>query len=86
MSHDLTHMTEEKVVRTLKVLTELIKEAFPGVPLIVSIGNHDFEPANYQNFDSPKDEFLQIVSEIWKEFLTEEAYLEFQEFGYFSMV
>lgn len=47
VSHDLTHMTKDKVVQTLKILTQLIKEAFPGVPLVISIGNHDFEPANY---------------------------------------
>jgi hypothetical protein len=40
-------MTEARVIETIKSLTGLIKDIFPDVPLIVSLGNHDFEPANY---------------------------------------
>ena len=47
VSHDLTHITKEKVIETLETLTQLITETFPDVPLVISIGNHDFEPANY---------------------------------------
>lgn len=47
VSHDMQHMTEEKVIETLQVLTDLIKEFYPDVPLVAILGNHDFEPANY---------------------------------------
>ena len=47
VSHDMEEMTEERVIETLQVLTSLIKEIYPEVPLIASFGNHDFEPSNY---------------------------------------
>lgn len=51
VSHDMAYMTREKVLQTLKLLTEIVKEVYPTTPVVVAIGNHDFEPANYQNFD-----------------------------------
>ena len=46
-SHDITGMTEESLIETLKTLTNIIKISFSDVPLVVSIGNHDFDPANF---------------------------------------
>ena len=39
-------MTAEIVQETIKLLTELIIEAFPGIQIVFCIGNHDFEPAH----------------------------------------
>ena len=39
-------ITEEVVQETVKILTELVKEAFPGIQIIFCLGNHDVEPAN----------------------------------------
>jgi predicted MPP superfamily phosphohydrolase len=58
VSHDIRHMTEEHVVLTLETLTNLIKEFFPDVPLIASLGNHDFEPANYQDFSESESNYI----------------------------
>ena len=69
VSHDMQHMTEETILETLKKLTNLIQSNFPDVPLIVNIGNHDFEPANYQNFKESSSEYLQKVGTIWHESL-----------------
>jgi hypothetical protein len=43
-------MTEAKVIETIQILTDLITKYFPETPLIASLGNHDFEPTNYQDF------------------------------------
>ena len=51
VSHGLVYMTEEEVLRTISILSNLIKEAFPSIPIVFSVGNHDFEPANTQRFD-----------------------------------
>jgi 3',5'-cyclic AMP phosphodiesterase CpdA len=67
ISHDLTGITEDIVYESIIKLTKLIKKGFPNVPLILCLGNHDFEPANHQFFDKPKSEFLQRLSEIWLE-------------------
>ena len=41
-------ISEEDVYYTIEALTKMIEMYFPETPVIVSIGNHDFEPANYQ--------------------------------------
>lgn len=45
-SHAMIQMTEETILETVKILSSLVEEAFPNIPVIFSIGNHDFEPAN----------------------------------------
>jgi hypothetical protein len=45
--HSLIDMTEDLLLETVERLTKLINDTFPDVPLLVSLGNHDFEPANY---------------------------------------
>lgn len=47
ISHDLTGILEEDIYKVIKKLTKLIRHSFPGVPIVVSLGNHDFEPANH---------------------------------------
>lgn len=42
----MIQMTEETILETVKILSSLVEEAFPNIPVIFSIGNHDFEPAN----------------------------------------
>jgi hypothetical protein len=45
-SHAMVQMTEDQILTTIKILSDLIKEAFPSIPIVFSIGNHDFEPSN----------------------------------------
>lgn len=79
ISHDLTGIIEEHVYDSIKKLTKLIKDSFPDTPVLLCLGNHDFEPANHQFFDQPYTAFLQNLSEIWrKSFLNQEdAYNKF---------
>jgi hypothetical protein len=44
-------VTEEHVYRSIQILTDLLRDSFPDVPILVSLGNHDFHPANVQAFD-----------------------------------
>jgi sphingomyelin phosphodiesterase len=87
ISHDLTGIIEEHVYDSIIKLTSLIKKAFPGTPLLLCLGNHDFEPANHQFFDQPYTAFLQKLAEIWFEsFLGQSsAFEKFQEYGYFAL-
>jgi sphingomyelin phosphodiesterase len=51
ISHDVRSVTEEHVYRSIQILTDLLRDSFPDVPILVSLGNHDFHPANVQAFD-----------------------------------
>jgi len=65
ISHDLTGITESDIYDSIIKLTELIRKAFPDTPLILTLGNHDFETANHQFFDQPNSDFLKKLSNIW---------------------
>ena len=42
ISHDVRSLTENHVYESIQILTDLMQKAFPEVPILVSIGNHDF--------------------------------------------
>lgn len=50
ISHDFYALDEADILHTIKSLTDLLKESFPDTPIIPTIGNHDFDPANIQSF------------------------------------
>ena len=47
ISHQMLHISEEEVYKTIRTLTAMLQRLLPDIPVVVSIGNHDFEPANY---------------------------------------
>lgn len=65
VSHDLIGLTGEDVLESLQKSTDLIRKYFPNSELIVALGNHDFEVANFQSFETPNSPFLHQVAEIW---------------------
>ena len=87
ISHDLIGISEEDVLESIRKLTNLIKKWFPQTPLVLSLGNHDFEPANYQSFEKTNSRFLDELSIIWKDsFLgSEDSISKFREFGFFAV-
>ena len=64
-----------------------MEQYFPEIPIVVSIGNHDFEPANFQEFKEANSEYLKNLSRIWERSFMgqEEALIKFREFGYFAV-
>ena len=56
-------ITEDQVQKTINILTDLLVEAFPNIQVVFAIGNHDFEPANYQKFqDGEKTHHLDKIN------------------------
>jgi len=68
-------------------LTDLLHQYYEDTPIIVSIGNHDFDPGNYQKFTEPNSDFLDHIAELWtKEFFNQdESLTKFKEYGYFGV-
>jgi hypothetical protein len=50
VSHEVLSQTKQHVFDSIKVLNDLLHEGFPGVPILTSLGNHDFTPQNLQKF------------------------------------
>ena len=65
VSHGMEYMTENEVLQTVRLLSLLIEETYPDVPIVFSLGNHDFEPSNTQNFGISETEFLKDINQFW---------------------
>jgi len=72
-SHSMEYMDEKEIVETVRLLTLLLKETFPDIPIVFSIGNHDFEPSNTQDFDESETEFLKKINDFWVDTLPDHA-------------
>ncbi len=72
-SHDLWQITEDDVAKTIEQVTELIKEKFPGVPMYMTLGNHDFHPPNTQDMSLKRTAHLKNIASLWEHFIGPEA-------------
>lgn len=86
VSHGMEYMSEDEVLKTVRILSLLIEETYPDVPIVFSIGNHDFEPSNTQKFLVSGTEFLKDINQFWVDTLpdSESVKLQFQQFGFYS--
>ncbi|EFA84874.1 metallophosphoesterase domain-containing protein [Heterostelium album PN500] len=78
-----SELNKEVVLESIKNSTAIIKQYFPKAKIYPSLGNHDAYPI-YQT--SPQEMFLTNVSEIWKEFLSQESLETFRKGGYFTEI
>ena len=65
VSHGMEYMTENEVLKTVLILSVLIEETYPGIPIVFSLGNHDFEPSNTQKFSFSDSAFLKEINQFW---------------------
>ena len=68
-------MSEEILLVLLRNTTALIRETFPGVPVYVTLGNHDYYPAS----QLPGHEcnlYNETARRIWKDWLRTDENVE----------
>ena len=61
-------LTEDLILEVLDNATRLIKETFPGVPVYVTLGNHDYWPTN-QLPGRPNRVYNMTATEMWSDWL-----------------
>jgi hypothetical protein len=66
-------------------LSDLMRKTFPNVPIIPTMGNHDFHPFNYYNTGHKSQGALTAIAEIWSQFIGDdhEALESFKVHGYY---
>lgn len=87
-SHTVWSDTAESVTRYTEVVTNIIKNAIKDTDITVLPiqGNHDTWPTDEQDFSAPGINYpINHIKEYWRDWLTEEAYAKFGEYGYYSM-
>ena len=85
IAHSVWLVTQEEVIRATKMQIEAIQEQFGlDTPIYPAIGNHEKAPVD--EFHGEETELLQGLADIFKPYLTDEAYETFRKYGYYSMI
>eukprot|EP00825_Cyclidium_porcatum_P020212 TRINITY_DN2298_c0_g1_i1.p2 TRINITY_DN2298_c0_g1~~TRINITY_DN2298_c0_g1_i1.p2 ORF type:complete len:237 (-),score=23.00 TRINITY_DN2298_c0_g1_i1:877-1587(-) len=74
-------LSMEEVQNSIRNSTQELKKNFPNTTIIYAIGNHDVVPKDQI---LPFSSQLQQLSDVMKEFLTDEQLETFQKGGYYS--
>ncbi|KAH9511227.1 Sphingomyelin phosphodiesterase [Dermatophagoides farinae] len=92
--HDVWNTSKTMVIEHNKIVANLIKETFAGVPVLPALGNHEAHPINMyvpievseKNDNNHSMDWLYniMADEIWSEWLTEENRMTFKKGGYYS--
>lgn len=70
------------ILHTLRSMANILSN-LDGIPIIPVLGNNDIHPHN--SMTDGKGEFLERVSKIWHNFLSEEQQAEFSDGGFYSI-
>ena len=87
-SHNIWSNTVEEVTGYTETVTNIIKDAVKDTTIQVMPihGNHDTWPVDEQDFSSPNSNYsINHIQEYWRDWLDEEAYEKYGEYGYYSM-
>ena len=85
IAHSVWLVTQEEVINATKIQIEAIQEKFGmDTPIYPAIGNHERAPVD--EFHGEEPELLHGLADIFKPYLTDEAYETFRNYGYYSML
>ena len=86
--HDVWSNTADETVAYVVKVSEMVAEAFDGkdVTIMPIQGNHDTWVEEIESFAAPGINYeINNFKKYWKDWMTEEAYEKFGEYGYYSM-
>ena len=85
IAHSVWMVTQDEVIRATKMQIEAIQEKFGlDTPIYPALGNHEKAPVD--EFHGDESELLYGLADIFKPYLTKDAYETFRKFGYYSMI
>eukprot|EP00128_Syssomonas_multiformis_P007149 Colp12_sorted_trinity150504_noHs@27357 len=78
----ICELTKDEVIQSVTIISDLIKEFFPGVPIIPSLGNHDTDPESQLSVGD--NWVLRLLSQLWSPWLDEKQLATFSKWGYYA--
>ena len=85
IAHNVWEVTQDEVVKATKMQIDAIQEKFGlDTPIYPALGNHEKAPVD--EFHGDESELLYGLADIFKPYLTKDAYETFRKFGYYSMI
>ena len=85
IAHNVWEDTQEEVVYYTETIIDSIEKRFgKNTPIYPAIGNHEKAPVD--EFYGPESVLLNGLADIFKSYLSDDAYYTFKNFGYYSML
>ena len=85
IAHSVWKVTQDEVIRATKMQIEAIQDEFGlDTPIYPAIGNHEKAPVD--EFHGEETELLQGLADIFKPYLSDEAYDTFRKYGYYTQI
>ena len=84
-AHDVWEINQDDIIRITQISVDtIVEEIGSDIPIYPAIGNHEKAPPDV--FFGSETVLLHGLSKIFKNYLTQEAYDDFSQYGYFSML
>ena len=84
-AHDVWEINQDDVTKiTQKSVDIITNEIGEGIPIYPSLGNHEKAPPDV--FFGSETILLHGLSKVFKKYLTQEAYDDFSQYGYYTML
>jgi sphingomyelin phosphodiesterase len=85
IAHNVWEDTQEEVVYYTRTIIDSMERSFgKDTPIYPAIGNHEKAPVD--EYYGPESVLLNGLAEIFKPYLSDEAYETFKKYGYYSML
>ena len=85
VAHDIVKTAEESATATLEI-TKYIKDVFPRSVVYPINGNHEFAPMNLQDLTKDHDDAIDMIADVWKEWLTTDVYQFYKTHSFYSFL
>ena len=84
-AHDVWEIDQDVIIRITQISLDIIEEEIgQDIPIYPAIGNHEKAPPDV--FFGSETILLHGLSKIFKRYLTQEAYDDFSQYGYYTML
>jgi sphingomyelin phosphodiesterase len=85
VAHDVLKSPFESANATL-LITEYIKEHYEDTIVYPIQGNHEFSPMNLQDLNEKSNVVIDMISNVWRDWLPEESFKEYRAKSYYQSV
>ena len=85
IAHSVWKVTQSEVIKATKMQIEAIQNEFGlDTPIYPAIGNHEKAPVD--EFHGEETELLEGLADIFRPYLSDDAYETFRKYGYYTML
>lgn len=76
-SNETKYLGQEMVLEIIQNITDYIDDVFPTAVIFPAMGNHDYHPKN--QIPPGGSPIVSALAEMWKRWLSDEAYNSFKK-------